>query len=43
MSRKKPVTRLAFTATLLVCGVAAAAESSFYKGPPLFSTRPSDR
>ena len=36
------MTRLALTATILMCGVAAAAERSFYKGPALFSTRPSE-
>jgi len=34
--------RLFFTATILMCGVAAAAENSFYKDPALFSTRPSE-
>ena len=28
---------------LLACGMAAAAEPSFYKGPSLFSTRPDER
>ena len=36
------MTRLLFTATILMCGAAAAAENSYYKSPGLFSTRPSE-
>ena len=32
----------ALVAALLACGISAAAEKSFYKGPGLFSTRPSE-
>jgi len=37
------VTLLALTAAILTCGIAAAAEGSFYKGLPLFSTRPNEK
>ncbi len=34
--------RLTLIATLLLCGIASAEESSFYKAPGIFSTRPSE-
>ena len=39
---RRSVTRLSLIAAVLVCGAAGAAENSFYKGPGIFSTRPSE-
>jgi len=36
------MTRRAAIAAMLMCGIAGAAEKSFYKGPGIFSTRPSE-
>ena len=43
MNNRRTLTQLAFIAGLLTCGIVASAEeSSFYKGPGIFSTRPSE-
>ena len=40
--RATKVTLLAFAAAISACCTAAGAEGSFYKGPALFSTCPSE-
>ena len=36
------MTRFALIATMLLSGIASAQDGSFYKGPAVFSTRPSE-